>query len=88
MYKRKYKQKMRSKKMKTETLETEEQKLPEIEELKSFKDKLKEKGVDLKISLSNVMATPGTTANFTKKEIPVPGSAFSILSVLITIHSQ
>lgn len=51
-----------------------------MEELKSFKDKLKKKGLNLKVSLSNAMATPSTTANLTKKE-PMPSSELPVLSV-------
>eukprot|EP00826_Nyctotherus_ovalis_P047787 TRINITY_DN5547_c0_g1_i2.p1 TRINITY_DN5547_c0_g1~~TRINITY_DN5547_c0_g1_i2.p1 ORF type:complete len:246 (+),score=61.80 TRINITY_DN5547_c0_g1_i2:77-814(+) len=70
--KRKYKKKT-DKRVKSFALHTA------AEELKSFNDKLKEKGMNLRISLNSAVATPSTTANFTKKEALLPDSAFSVL---------
>jgi len=57
----------------------EEEKLP-VKGQKSFKDKLKEKGMNLKLNLAQNMTTLCTTTNVTKKE-PIPNSALSSLSV-------
>eukprot|EP00826_Nyctotherus_ovalis_P046998 TRINITY_DN5356_c0_g1_i14.p1 TRINITY_DN5356_c0_g1~~TRINITY_DN5356_c0_g1_i14.p1 ORF type:complete len:113 (+),score=10.53 TRINITY_DN5356_c0_g1_i14:73-411(+) len=53
-----------------------ESKMEGMEEFKSFQ----EKGLNLKVSLSNAMATPSTTANLTKKE-PIPSSELPMLLV-------